>query len=912
MRNAFGSGHEFGSDVVEDAEYVSSKLGHEPESDDEGKHGASKMAGAAGLWQDPDFPPTKASLGKYINEEVEEVDWVDHEVIWLRPQEFGNHDDKLEHEPCLFFDGSGAGDVLQGQLGDCYLLGALATIATHPQDLIEGLFLDDAEDFPETGKLTMRFYKNGAWLKVTIDTLVPCNKSTRLPLFARSRDLCECWVVLLEKGYAKIHGSYANLNSGSVAEALVDLSGGVSQKMLLTEDTVQALIKNGEFWNRINRYLKYDYALGSSKNVRGVEAEEEDAGGEGILVNHAYSILYAKEIGGRKFVKIRNPWGHGEFTGDWADESELWDENPDVLQAMQEDEFADFTRKNDGTFWMLFGDFVTHYNKVYVCRIFPPTHNQYLIKGKWAGKSAAGEHVKMMDRDEDEEGEGSDAKDRERPAEDHVGWFHRQDGDPHWFNNPQYRIEVTKRRRLDLLVSLMQTDRRMAGKGENVAVSFVIVRKPHNWKSRIWELDPSEVVGDASKSNFSTRFPQREISKGKIILLPKYSYFLIPFTITKDVQVPYILRLFTEGELDITPVPETHSIIKRGTWSMKGESDTAGGPLLSSSGKTNSSWCQNPQFALFIPSHRSARSTVKVVVKRIHERSRKGGSAKVGVCVARPTIDLTDARPRRPKPHAKHVLLQDKPLRPLATSTLSKTQQAAIATTGVVDVDRKLQIQRDEWCIISFFKDKLSACILLRELSASFCERSLIITPMLKKEEEGEFQLEVHSDLPVQIQQLDEARMKTLAGRWRDGTAGGCHVEESKWRLNPRFKLRLHGQKGRSVDVHVTLSRPEDRWATQCKRDSVSCMIGFYILPASSNDLSDAIKYQQGETFQTDFVPMSQISTPHGFTMEVVHEDEYYIIVPCTYAADQRGPFSLCVASEIEFSLSRIQTKKNF
>lgn len=44
----------------------------------------------------------------------------------------------------------------------------------------------------------------------------------------------------------------------------------------------------------------------------------------GIVQGHAYSILKLIEVDGTKLIMIRNPWGDGEWTGDWSDDSELW------------------------------------------------------------------------------------------------------------------------------------------------------------------------------------------------------------------------------------------------------------------------------------------------------------------------------------------------------------------------------------------------------------------------------------------------------------------------------------------------------------------------------------------------------------------------------------------------------------
>jgi hypothetical protein len=38
----------------------------------------------------------------------------------------------------------------------------------------------------------------------------------------------------MEKAYAKLHGCYETLNGGSIAEGMVDLTGGVSESHDLT------------------------------------------------------------------------------------------------------------------------------------------------------------------------------------------------------------------------------------------------------------------------------------------------------------------------------------------------------------------------------------------------------------------------------------------------------------------------------------------------------------------------------------------------------------------------------------------------------------------------------------------------------------------------------------------------------
>ena len=61
---------------------------------------------------------------------------------------------------------------------------------------------------------------------------------------------------------------------------------------------------------------------------------------------------------------IRNPWGQGEWTGDWSDYSELWNIRMQNLVGYKN---AD---KDDGLFWMDYEDFLDEFSEIYVCRVY--------------------------------------------------------------------------------------------------------------------------------------------------------------------------------------------------------------------------------------------------------------------------------------------------------------------------------------------------------------------------------------------------------------------------------------------------------------------------------------------------------------------------------------------------------------
>lgn len=65
------------------------------------------------------------------------------------------------------------------------------------------------------------------------------------------------WVPLLEKAFAKIKGSFEHLNGGNVSEAMVELTGGVSEKYNLRVTTPDDV-----FWRNMKNDLEDSQLLG--------------------------------------------------------------------------------------------------------------------------------------------------------------------------------------------------------------------------------------------------------------------------------------------------------------------------------------------------------------------------------------------------------------------------------------------------------------------------------------------------------------------------------------------------------------------------------------------------------------------------------------------------------------------------
>ena len=70
----------------------------------------------------------------------------------------------------------------------------------------------------------------------------------------------------MEKAYAKLHGCYEILNGGSMAEALVDMTAGVSEKYHLRAPDTQELIDNGQYWKDLKKWHQHGYLIGCSNS----------------------------------------------------------------------------------------------------------------------------------------------------------------------------------------------------------------------------------------------------------------------------------------------------------------------------------------------------------------------------------------------------------------------------------------------------------------------------------------------------------------------------------------------------------------------------------------------------------------------------------------------------------------------
>eukprot|EP01034_Spumella_vulgaris_P026750 gene26750-33376_t len=265
----------------------------------------------------------------------------------------------MKGEYFLFHDGIEDRDIRQGALGDCWFLCAIAAMTEFPE-LVKDLF--PSHEVNTAGVYNVRFCKNGFWQTVRVDDYFPCYPGGG-PIYSRSNGN-ELWVLLLEKAYSKLCGSYEAIKSGWAYEGMMDLTGAPYKTVRLDDPDSRSSADRAELWRQLLHYDEEKYIMSASTHGEDVYTEtgtKPGKDGNGLICGHAYTLISALTLrSGVKLVRLRNPWGDTEWNGAWSDHSSLW--KPDT-----EAEVGGHTKEDDGSFWMSFEDMLRFFYSVNVC-----------------------------------------------------------------------------------------------------------------------------------------------------------------------------------------------------------------------------------------------------------------------------------------------------------------------------------------------------------------------------------------------------------------------------------------------------------------------------------------------------------------------------------------------------------------
>ncbi|CAH1170202.1 unnamed protein product [Phaedon cochleariae] len=331
------------------------------------------------LWEDPDFSATQASVFYHQTPPFQ--------FTWKRPKD-------LSARPGFVQDGPAPFDISPGKMGDRWLVSCLGVLY-----LNKGLFyrvVPADQSFAGEqycGVFRFRLWWCGEWTEVLVDDRLPTVQGKLA--FLQSQNSDHFWPGLLEKAYAKLHGSYEALKYGSMLDGLADLTGGITESIPIRQDATSCS-------RLLHKLLDMTSIITCAVQAPNQVRSQTEKLANGIQLGINYRIYGLERIetfnGGHvQLLKIRNPLGQAsEYTGSmYIDSPELSEIHPSELERIQ-------NKLQEGEFWMPFTHFLKTYTHLEVVHLDsdtsrdePSLHNKStwqmrLYQGHWQKGVTAG------------------------------------------------------------------------------------------------------------------------------------------------------------------------------------------------------------------------------------------------------------------------------------------------------------------------------------------------------------------------------------------------------------------------------------------------------------------------------------------------------------------------------------------
>ncbi|KAK7904862.1 hypothetical protein WMY93_017469 [Mugilogobius chulae] len=424
-------------------------------------------------------------------------------ITWHRPR-------KLCPNPCLVVGGISRFDFGQGILGNCWFLASLGALTLQDQIFKQVVPLEQSFDNDYCGIFHFRFWRFGRWVDVVIDDKLPTING-RL-VFVHSKHSNEFWPALLEKAYAKVCGSYADMKAGVSADALVDFTGGVHLSIQLSKPPA-------DLWELMCR-------AGTCLMSCGTAPGDNKVLPTGLVQGHAYTVTGVKKVISQgksiQLVRVWNPWGRVEWNGDWSDLSPLWEtvssQDRDLCRAVAD----------NGEFWMSLHDFCRFYAELDICSPSPEfldgtpscQWNSQMFEGRWVAGTTAG---------------GC-----------------RNNKDTFW-TNPQYHIRVgtdtdQTGNEKNMLVSLMQMpDKRNRRQVQTFHIGFSVFELTENYKSTRGKLPASFFSSSSLIFQTTTFLNAREVME--FFSLKPGEYIIVPSTYNPNETASFMMTICSKAQI---------------------------------------------------------------------------------------------------------------------------------------------------------------------------------------------------------------------------------------------------------------------------------------------------------------------------------------------------------------------------
>lgn len=198
--------------------------------------------------------------------------------------------------------------------------------------------------------------------QVIIDDFIPCTTSSEgsAPAFTHS-PYNELFVVLLEKAYAKLYGSYFNIDSGLIIEAISSL----------VEAPVRRLFFDKKYtWDVIVQGTNQKWPM--LANIKGEESLDKSSGLEfsaSVILLRSTEFLYqGKPI---RMLTFKSTIYKMDYKGPWSKNDSRWNE-----VAVSKKDYID---ENQGIFSIQFEDSLKYFQTCYFLKLMKDYKYTYYV-----------------------------------------------------------------------------------------------------------------------------------------------------------------------------------------------------------------------------------------------------------------------------------------------------------------------------------------------------------------------------------------------------------------------------------------------------------------------------------------------------------------------------------------------------
>ncbi|XP_070179126.1 calpain-5-like [Littorina saxatilis] len=200
-----------------------------------------------------------------------------------------------------------------------------------------------------------------------------------------------------------LFGDYESINQGLAADALVDFTGGVAERLELARFDLEHQPTHKRLFEKLA-----DASENGALMITRIDCPEEDRGSDGengLIRGQGYTMTSAMQIEVKKslqgavgtsllqLLRLFNPWEAKEWTGPWSDGSAEW-----KSLALSEWEKMGVKFRHEGEFWMRFEDFAKYFTHIDICHFVNTSffstkkswseavwHSQWTVSGRNGG-----------------------------------------------------------------------------------------------------------------------------------------------------------------------------------------------------------------------------------------------------------------------------------------------------------------------------------------------------------------------------------------------------------------------------------------------------------------------------------------------------------------------------------------------